>query len=146
MALPEPHPGLIIGYSYLWRDEEQAGHGEGRKDRPCAIIAAIDGVEGEEKTVIVLPVTHTPPSLPDQAVEIPLATKKRLGLDHARSWIICSEANKFIWPGYDLRRVSRDEKDRFSYGVLPPTLFSHIKKKVLYLAQGRRFDVVGRSE
>ncbi len=42
MPLPEPRPGLVISYSYLWRDQNEAGETEGRKDRPCAIIAAVE--------------------------------------------------------------------------------------------------------
>jgi hypothetical protein len=40
MALPEPAPGLVICYSYLWHDERRRGVDEGRKDRPCAIVVA----------------------------------------------------------------------------------------------------------
>ncbi|MDZ7644939.1 MAG: hypothetical protein U5K76_12420 [Woeseiaceae bacterium] len=38
MAYPEPEVGLVISYSYLWSDEAAAGHVEGRKSRPCAIV------------------------------------------------------------------------------------------------------------
>ena len=38
---PEPVPGLVIRYSYLWRREHLEGREEGRKDRPCAIVAAV---------------------------------------------------------------------------------------------------------
>ena len=41
MPIPDPAPGLAIRYSYLWHREFVAGHEEGNKDRPCAIIAAI---------------------------------------------------------------------------------------------------------
>jgi hypothetical protein len=45
-----------------------------------------------QRSVIVLPVTHTPPQDADAAVEIPLAVKRRLGLDDARSWVMLTEA------------------------------------------------------
>jgi hypothetical protein len=35
MALPEPECGLVISYSYLWRNEYKAGKIEGLKNRPC---------------------------------------------------------------------------------------------------------------
>jgi hypothetical protein len=35
----------------------------------------------------------------DEAVEIPAVVKRHLGLDEARSWIVVSEINRFIWPG-----------------------------------------------
>lgn len=53
--------------------------------------------------VTVLPVTHSPPQTPEDAVEIPADTKRRLGLDEAPSWVVLTEANRFVWPGPDLR-------------------------------------------
>ena len=46
---------------------------------------------------------HAPPDREGDAIEIPLETKKRLGLDSERSWIMITEANEFVWPGPDLR-------------------------------------------
>jgi len=85
MALPEPVPGLIIRYSYLWYREHLEGRDGGQKDRPCAIIAAIRKTEGGNIRVLVLPVTHTPPDQISLAVEIPMRVKERLHLDDARS-------------------------------------------------------------
>jgi len=45
--------------------------------------------------VTVLPISHTPPANPALAVEIPHETKRRLGLDDERSWIVLTEANRF---------------------------------------------------
>jgi hypothetical protein len=39
MALPEPERGLVISYSYLWSHEAAEGAEEGRKNRPCVIVA-----------------------------------------------------------------------------------------------------------
>ena len=58
------------------------------------------------------------------AVEIPQTVKKRLGLDDERSWVIVSEGDQFVWPGYDLRKVRNT--DRYDYGYLPPPLFYEI--------------------
>ncbi len=33
--LPEPLPGLVIRYNYLWRKDELEGFSEGDKDRPA---------------------------------------------------------------------------------------------------------------
>jgi mRNA-degrading endonuclease toxin of MazEF toxin-antitoxin module len=79
MSLPTPTPGLVISYSYLWAHEHLAGAEEGRKDRPCAIVAARQVIEGRE-VVTVVPVTHTPPADPSDAVAIPPALKAHLGL------------------------------------------------------------------
>jgi hypothetical protein len=67
----------------------------------------------------VVPVIHRAPELPEEAVEIPPPVKRRLGLDEARSWIVVSEINRFVWPGPDLRPVSSAEPEGFAYGFLP---------------------------
>jgi hypothetical protein len=77
---PQPLPGQVISYAYLWQTEHQRGQEEGLKDRPCAVILVITN-EDDNEMVTVLPITHTPPSNPDLAVEIPSTTKRRLGLD-----------------------------------------------------------------
>jgi hypothetical protein len=46
MKLPTPEAGLVIGYSYLWAREHSAGRQEGVKNRPCAIVAARQVIEG----------------------------------------------------------------------------------------------------
>src|ERR1700761_988956 len=122
MALPEPVPGLVIRYSYLWRREHLAGREDGQKDRPCALVAAIRTMSGD-KRVLVLPITHTPPGTGVAAIEIPQTTKRLLGLDETRSWIVVSEYNEFIWPGPDLRPVPGGDDGSISYGLLPPGLF-----------------------
>ena len=117
LSLPKPEPGLIIRYSYLWHAEYREGREEGVKDRPCAIVLAVEdrshnlrstgptgGSANNKPRVVVLPVTHSPPEDPALAIELPLATKNRLGLDAERSWIVLSESNEFFWPGPDLRR------------------------------------------
>ena len=98
MALPTPVPGLVIRYAYLWRAEHLRGLEEGLKDRPCAVVLVVEDEDGRP-TVTVVPVTHSPPYNASDAIEIPPATKRRLGLDDDRSWIVVSEANVFGWPG-----------------------------------------------
>lgn len=60
MNWPDPQPGLVIRYSYLWEREAREGREEGIKDRPCAIVLVARDENGQ-KRVQVLPVTHTPP-------------------------------------------------------------------------------------
>jgi mRNA-degrading endonuclease toxin of MazEF toxin-antitoxin module len=91
VALPQPVPGLVIRYSYLWYREHLEGRDEGQKDRPCAIIAAIRTDATGGTRVLVLPITHSPPDNPSLAVEIPATVKARLKLDDARSWVVLSE-------------------------------------------------------
>ena len=113
MPLPAPEPGLIIRHSYLWRDEARRGQEECAKDRPCAVILAVEG-DNDHTDVAVLPITHTPPHNPDDAIEIPRATKQRLGLDDARSWIVTTEAN--IWTPRKTS-PSQDVRDSLTFGV-----------------------------
>ena len=145
MALPVPYPGLVIRYSYLWYSEAVRGSEEGVKDRPCAIVLASQGENGET-LVTVVPITHTFPDKPDEAIEIPIQTKKRLGLDSERSWIIVSEVNRFIWPGPDLRSISSNQPGRYEFGALPPRLFRQVKEKLLRLAKYQKINPVGRIE
>lgn len=142
MAFPNPFPGLVIRYAYLWRAEFLAGHEEGRKDRPCAIVASIRDEDGKTR-VLVLPVTHTPPARADVAVEIPAKVKARLGLDGERSWVVLSEWNEFTWPGPDLRPTASNE---IAYGVMPPGLFNSIREKFMALVNAGGARRVRRTE
>jgi hypothetical protein len=137
MALPEPAPGLVICYSYLWHDERRRGVDEGRKDRPCAIVVArID--EAGDTSVLVVPITHTEPRADRHPVELPPAVRRRLGLDDRRSWIVTDELNRFTWPGFDLRPVSRQTPDIFHFGFLPSRLFNAVKRAILANAASLR--------
>lgn len=128
--IPDPFPGLVISYSYLWRREYQAGQDEGMKDRPCAIVLT-KKTEGDDIVVTVAAITHSPPENPEMAVEIPVRVKEHLNLDSERSWVICNEVNRFVWPGPDLRRIPGSTQDAYAYGVLPPGLFGKVKQTLL---------------
>lgn len=145
MKFPTPAPGLVIRYSYLWRRDYLRGQEEGVKDRPCAVLLAVADDEGERK-VIVLPITHVPPSNPAHAVEIPSATKRRLGLDDDRSWIVINESNRFIWPGPDLRPAVSGDPASVAYGLLPKALFDDVRTKWLALFNARKTHGVARTE
>ena len=145
MSLPEPEAGLIVRYAYLWKSEHGEGREEGVKDRPCAIVLAT--AAGDNGTnVTVLPVTHTPPSNPNLAVEIPAVTKRRLGLDDGRSWIVLSEGNKFTWPGPDLRPQPGQDSASIAYGFLPPNLFHEVLARFLALARAGLAAQIRRTE
>jgi len=137
MEFPQPEVGLVISYTYLWSDEAEAGHVEGRKNRPCAIVLDAQSTEGNAPAVTVVPITHGPHRNPDAAIEIPPTVKRHLGLDDQPSWIVLDDLNIFTWPGYDLRPVP-DQKDRYHYGLLPPKLFESVVRKFSELRrQGR---------
>lgn len=144
MPLPAPVPGLVIRYSFLWGHEAKAGSEEGSKDRPCAVLLATTTKDGEQ-IVTVLPVTHTPPNDEKLAVEIPTGTKARLGLDDARSWIVLNEANRFQWPGPDLRPVPGDKDANVAYGLLPAALYDLVRTKWLAAFDERNVGQVNRT-
>ena len=122
MTLPVPKAGLVLSYAYPWHREHLAGHDEGLKDRPAVVVLAVGA--GSFLEVTVLPITHRPPDNPDWAIEIPLPIKRHLGLDDARSWIVVAEGNDFLWPGYDLRKIS--STGRYDYGFVPPRFFKQV--------------------
>lgn len=146
MALPAPEPGLVIRYSYLWQKEFMAGQEEGVKDRPCAIVAAIQTDDVCRQRVLVLPVTHSQPDNVEISIEIPPGVKKHLGLDEERSWIMLSESNEFLWPGPDLRRVRNGDDSTVAYGFLPPGLFATVCNRFIALEKKRRVTRVQRTE
>lgn len=126
MTLPVPEPGLVISCAYLWHGEHVAGREEGRKDRPAVIVLTVEREVDGATSVIVLPITHSAPSDPAAAVELSMPVKRHLRLDDQRSWIIVSEGNEFVWPGYDLRKLPAS--DRYDYGFLPPRLFIQVAR------------------
>ena len=103
-------------------------------------------LQGGDTRLIVLPITHSPPAKGANAVEIPADTKRRLSLDEARSWIILDEANRFVWPGPDIRPFSTPQGQTISYGFLPPGLFAIVRTKFLALDAAARTRPVTRTE
>lgn len=143
MTLPDPFPGLVLHYSYLWHDEHRRGQEEGTKNRPCVVVLAVTDLDGDT-VVTVAPITHTPPRMAGEAVEIPAATKTRLGLDEGRSWIVVTEINRFRWPGVDLLPVPG--KAGYDYGVLPPGLFRQVREGIGSWVRLRKLRTTPRSD
>jgi hypothetical protein len=139
-GLPAPHPGLVIRYSYLWKRESDQGEVEGRKHRPCVVVLCVEEFEGE-LVVTVAPVTHAAPDRPEYAVELSAPTRRRLGLDEERNWVMATEVNSFFWPGPDLAPTARGE---FSYGELPAVVFEALVRKIL--SAGERPQETRRSK
>ncbi len=145
MSLPEPTPGLVISYAYLWHEEARRGREEGSKDRPCVVVLSV--IQDESGTVVtVAPVTHRPPADPETAVELPAETKRRLGLDDERSWVAVGEVNRFHWPGPDVRPIPGSDPPSFSYGLLPAKLFLRIRERLIDVASSRGAPAVRRTE
>jgi hypothetical protein len=128
VALPEPKPGLVIRYDYLWSREAEAGLDQG-KDRPACLVAASDS-STTPRFVVILPITHAAPVGDTVGVEIPLRVRQALGLDDAPSWVVVSEHNVDEWPNAGLVPIP-GRPGIFSYGFIPPRLFAEIKAKFL---------------
>ncbi|PKP94727.1 MAG: hypothetical protein CVT77_01595 [Alphaproteobacteria bacterium HGW-Alphaproteobacteria-16] len=146
MSLPTPVAGLVLRYAFLWREEADRGQEEGSKDRPCAIILVTQDDEDDGPLVTVLPVTHTPPRDERLAVELPHDTKKRLGLDDARSWIVVTDASRFIWPGPDVRFARPGDPASVAYGLLPAGIFNEMRDKFIVAVRDRKAGQVTRTE
>jgi hypothetical protein len=137
VALPNPEPGLVVSFAYLWHSEYEQGRYEGVKYRPCVIVISVQALSGRHM-VTVAPVTHSAPTRPDDAIEIPADTKRRLGLDDARSWVVVNEVNDFAWPGPDLLPTV--------YGFLPPGLYRRIRDRIKALGATEQLQSVRRTE
>lgn len=60
--------GWIFRYAYLWDRQHREGREEGDKDRPCLVLAIVVTTEEGAPVVRVLPITHTPPADPADAI------------------------------------------------------------------------------
>jgi hypothetical protein len=110
------------------------------------VILAVKRREGNV-TVVVAPITHSVPRDPSVAIEIPFDSKKRLGLDDARSWLIADDLNYFTWPGPDLRPVpGKKEPQRFAYGHLPNAITRRAIEKVRELMRSGRAKASNRTD
>ena len=141
VSFPEPRPGLVIRYDYLWAHEAEHGQDQG-KDRPSCLVAASDNVM-RPRYVVLLPITHTPPAGDAVGVEIPAKVKQSIGLDDAPSWVIISEHNIDEWPNGGLSPVP-GKGAGFAYGFIPPGLFAKIKAEFLNLTRQKRSGAVRR--
>ncbi|MEA2771342.1 MAG: hypothetical protein QOD93_4304 [Acetobacteraceae bacterium] len=139
MALPEPRPGLVVRYDYLWNRQAAAGRDQG-KERPACLVAASDSA-AKPRFVITLPITHSPPTGETIRIEIPARVREAIGLDDAPSWVVVSEHNVDEWPNGGLAPLP-GRPGVFGYGFIPPSLFAQIKTRFLALAeQGRGAEV-----
>jgi|SRR5580658_3270996 hypothetical protein len=131
MPLPEPRPGLVFRYDYLWSRDAAAGRDQG-KERPACLVAALDAI-ATPRFVVILPITHTPPDEDTVGVAIPAKVRRALGLDDAPCWVVVSEHNVDEWPNAGLAPVP-GRPGVFSYGFLPPGLFATVKARFLELS------------
>ncbi len=141
MALPDPMPGLVVRYDYLWTHEAAAGRDQGKTRPTCLIVATDPAVV--PRYVVLLPITHTPPAVDTVGIEMPTSVKQALGLDEHPSWVIASEFNIDAWPNAGLSPLP-GQPGTFGYGFIPPGLFAKIKARFLELAYANRTRAVRR--
>jgi hypothetical protein len=108
------------------------------------VLASRD--EKSRARAIVVPVIHSEPAAVADAIEIPAAVKARLRLDSERSWIVVNEANRFGWPGPDLRFVPGRGPESATYGFLPAAFFAVVRDRFVAAYRGKRAGVVTRTE
>ena len=141
MTLPDPRPGLVIRYDYLWTKEAAAARDQGR-ERPACLVAAMDSTSSP-RFVVILPITHSRPDKDTVGVEIPPRVREALGLDDAPCWIIVSEHNVDEWPNGGLAPLP-GRPGVFSYGFIPPRLFADVKNKFFELYEKGRSGGIRR--
>jgi hypothetical protein len=145
MPLPVPEAGLVICYEFLWSHEADKGATVGQKRRPAVIVIAAKNQSGQT-VIVVAPITHSAPSDPAAAIEIPPRVKKHLGLDEQRSWVVLNELNEFVWPGFDIYPIPGGKPGQFDYGFIPPVLFKQIKDKIIALDAAAKKTIIRSDE
>lgn len=140
MPFPKPEPGLVISYDFLWSHEAAKGRVIASNTRPSVIVLSVS-VAKTQTRVAVAPITHTP-APPEISLEIPSRVKEHLQLDHEKSWMIATELNEFIWPGFDLRPIPGTRS--YAYGFLPPKLFNQFIQMIDYCHKNK--IVIDRNE
>ncbi|WHA42118.1 hypothetical protein [Agrobacterium larrymoorei] len=127
MNYPEPVPGLVIRFDYLWHADSQKGLSSSEKERPCAIVLY---AKKSNKTLVV-PISHSYPEMgeEDYSLEIPADICALIGLDEERNWVRVSEVNEFEWPSSDIR-PRPDDPSRSDYGMIPEAFFLQIRRRL----------------
>lgn len=144
MSIPDPVPGAVIRYEFLWSHERSAGKLDAAKSRPCAVVLAIPKGQSGALQTVVAPITHSPPDEPEASIEISAAVCRSLGFDDGRHWIRIDEMNSFAWPGIDLRPIP-GKSGEYVYGMLPRKLFEQIRQGILDRQKSRKGTIAPRS-
>lgn len=124
MALPKPVPGLVIGYEFLFREDEEAGLENASRPHPCAIILVTK--EGPNQRVSLVAISHSPPSLNEAGHYMKLTPGecRHMGLDSGDHWINLRDINSFDWPGYDLKPIAPNKT--YVFGRMSKGAFSSL--------------------
>lgn len=146
MTLPLPQPGLVIRYNYLWAHYAARGREEWTKERPAAVVLVIGQPSAVSPRVYVVPITHSQPAKGVASIEIPAEVARKAKLDAGRSWVVLTEFNEFLWPGFDLARVPGRTPPTVAYGFLTPGFFAKVRDLWLQLDAAAKSQGVPRDE
>ena len=58
----------------------------------------------------------------------------------------CPQANRFIWPGPDLRPARQDDLNSVAFGLLPEGLFNQIRDSFIAKVRAGKLSRVSRTE
>ena len=143
----DPEPGLVIRYDFLWKHEEKRGQEQGVKDRSCAVVLATKPKEDGSRTVMLAPITHSPPRTDETAIEVPAKVGQHLGLDDDRSWIKTHQVNTLTWPKDQIPfGVVQTKQGDWSQGMLPDKLSEKVFNQVRENAQERTLQTIARDQ
>jgi len=143
----DPKTGDVIRYDFLWGREHRKGQIDGAKDRPCAIVLVTSPLEDGSKRVVLVPITHSPPTAEQGGVEIPAKVLTHLGLDSQRSWIRTHEVNVLTWPKGRLPfGLTRAKVGQWKFGELPTALEKKVFADVEQQRRARNLQQINRDD
>lgn len=132
-----PRSGQVVGFSYLWSWEAEAGHDRGLKRRPCLIVQV--EAQGDRSRVRLVPISHRPiTNMP--SIEIPKAYLRDAGLDGLGCYVIPSEVNVVRWPS-----TARDFQ-LLPKGQMPGGFLGSVQATLLNLFEANRLLEVDREK
>ena len=142
--LPDPEPGLVIRYSFLWSHEAKKGLDDGEVSRPC-VIMSVDR-RGGERVVLVAPITTREPNCPEDGIPVPPKVRDYLKLTRPHSWIITTEGNEFDWPGRHIHPVPGGRLAQFDYGFNSSTTVPNMVKEAMSRVKQEKRKVMQRED
>ncbi len=126
MPIPNPEPGLVVSYAYLWQREHWPDRKRGAKTDPASSSWRSSAMRTARPSLLSCRSPTAPRPIQRRPSRYRCRVKRHLGLDDDSSWIVVTEGNEFLWPGYDLRKLPHG--DRYDYGFLPPRFFDQVLK------------------
>ena len=119
-----PRAGDVIHYRYLWRHEANSKLEDGRKTRPCLVVAARESEAG--LLVYTVPIStknHDPAH--SRMVPADVCDLLKLSRD---SRVVWNELNRFIWVGPDVEPLASGTP---YYGNVGFHFWDEMRRKVL---------------